>query len=40
MSETAARIVILGAGHAGGTTAALLRQFGHTGPITFVGDEP
>ena len=33
-------IVILGAGHAGGTAAALLRQFGYTQSITLVGDEP
>jgi 3-phenylpropionate/trans-cinnamate dioxygenase ferredoxin reductase subunit len=33
-------VVILGAGHAGGTAAALLRQYGHAGPITLVGDEP
>ena len=34
------RVVIVGAGHAGGSAAALLRQFGHTGPIVLVGDEP
>ncbi|MEO8115837.1 MAG: NAD(P)/FAD-dependent oxidoreductase, partial [Phenylobacterium sp.] len=33
-------VVILGAGHAGGTAAALLRQYGHAGPITLVGEEP
>jgi 3-phenylpropionate/trans-cinnamate dioxygenase ferredoxin reductase subunit len=33
-------IVILGAGHAGGTAAALLRQYGFEGPITLVGAEP
>ncbi len=33
-------IVILGAGHAGGTAAALLRQNGYEGDITLVGDEP
>src|SRR3954467_202473 len=33
-------VVILGAGHAGGTAAALLRQYGYEGPITLVGDEP
>jgi 3-phenylpropionate/trans-cinnamate dioxygenase ferredoxin reductase subunit len=32
--------VIVGAGHAAGQCAALLRQFGWTGPITLVGDEP
>ena len=39
MNETA-RIVIVGAGHAGGTAAALLRQHGHTGPIALIGEEP
>ncbi len=34
------RIVIVGAGHAGGTAAALLRQWGHEGPVTLVGEEP
>ena len=33
-------VVILGAGHAGGTAAALLRQYGYPGPITLVGEEP
>lgn len=37
---TGGRIVILGAGHAGGSAAAFLRQYGHQGPITLVGDEP
>jgi len=40
MSTLAAHVVILGAGHAGGTAAALLRQYGHEGPITLVGEEP
>ncbi len=40
MADLACRIVILGAGHAGGTAAALLRQLGWAGPITLVGDEP
>ncbi len=40
MSNPAAHVVILGAGHAGGTAVALLRQYGHTGPITLIGDEP
>ncbi|HEX8231867.1 MAG TPA: FAD-dependent oxidoreductase [Caulobacteraceae bacterium] len=35
-----AHIVIVGAGHAGGTAAALLRQFGHEGPVTLIGEEP
>jgi 3-phenylpropionate/trans-cinnamate dioxygenase ferredoxin reductase subunit len=34
------RVVIVGAGHAAGQCAALLRQFGWTGPITLVGEEP
>ncbi|ODT87300.1 FAD-dependent oxidoreductase [Phenylobacterium sp. SCN 70-31] len=40
MSGANAHVVIVGAGHAGGTAAALLRQYGHEGPITMVGDEP
>lgn len=37
--NNAARILILGAGHAGGTLASLLREQGHTGPITLIGEE-
>ena len=33
-------IVIAGAGHAGGSAAAFLRQFGWTGKITLIGEEP
>ncbi len=33
-------IVIVGAGHGGGTVAALLRQYGVEGPITLIGEEP
>ncbi len=40
MSGAGEHVVILGAGHAGGSAAALLRQYGHEGPITLVGDEP
>ena len=40
MSSSGAHVVILGAGHAGGTAAALLRQYGFEGPITLVGEEP
>ncbi|TAJ69610.1 MAG: ferredoxin reductase [Phenylobacterium sp.] len=40
MSDASAHVVIVGAGHAGGTAAALLRQYGHEGPITLIGDEP
>ena len=34
------RVLILGAGHAGGSCAAFLRQYGFAGDITLVGDEP
>ena len=34
------KVVIIGAGHAGGTAAALLRQYGHEGPILLAGEEP
>jgi 3-phenylpropionate/trans-cinnamate dioxygenase ferredoxin reductase subunit len=40
MSSLDAHVVIIGAGHAGGTAAALLRQYGHTGLITMIGEEP
>src|SRR6185436_16564844 len=40
MSDPNARVVIVGAGHAGGTAAAVLRQYGFEGPITLIGDEP
>jgi 3-phenylpropionate/trans-cinnamate dioxygenase ferredoxin reductase subunit len=33
-------VVIIGAGHAGGTAAAQLRDQGHQGPIILLGDEP
>lgn len=33
------KILILGAGHAGGSVAALLRQYGHDGDIVLAGDE-
>ncbi len=38
MSEP--HVVIVGAGHAGGSVAAFLRQFGFGGAITLVGAEP
>jgi len=34
------QIVIVGAGHAGGSVAAFLRQYGWKGPITLLGAEP
>lgn len=40
MSDPKAKVVILGAGHAGGSAAAFLRQYGHEGPIVIIGDEP
>ncbi len=33
-------VVIIGAGHAGGTAAALLKQYGYEDPITLIGEEP
>ncbi|MFC5371255.1 NAD(P)/FAD-dependent oxidoreductase [Brevundimonas faecalis] len=34
------RIVVIGAGHAGGAVAGFLRQYGHQGPIALIGHEP
>jgi 3-phenylpropionate/trans-cinnamate dioxygenase ferredoxin reductase subunit len=34
------RILIIGAGHAGGSAAAYLRQYGFEGEIVLAGDEP
>ncbi len=34
------RVVIAGAGHAGGSVAAMLRQYGFEGSIAVVGEEP
>ena len=39
MSNTS-KIVIVGAGHAGGALAAQLREQGHRGPVSIVGAEP
>jgi 3-phenylpropionate/trans-cinnamate dioxygenase ferredoxin reductase subunit len=33
------KVLIIGAGHAGGSAAAFLRQYGHDGPIVLAGDE-
>ncbi len=33
-------VVIVGAGHAGGSAAAFLRQYGYDGAITLIGEEP
>ncbi|MFC7472842.1 NAD(P)/FAD-dependent oxidoreductase [Dankookia sp. GCM10030260] len=40
MSQDPPRIVIAGAGHAGGSAAAFLRQYGWKGAIVLVGEEP
>jgi 3-phenylpropionate/trans-cinnamate dioxygenase ferredoxin reductase subunit len=40
MSEPGAGVVIVGGGHAGGSVAALLRQYGYEGAITIIGEEP
>lgn len=40
MTEAQGRIVIAGAGHAGGSAACFLRQYGWQGDITVVGEEP
>ncbi|WP_343789324.1 NAD(P)/FAD-dependent oxidoreductase [Brevundimonas kwangchunensis] len=33
------KVLIIGAGHAGGSAAAFLRQYGHEGPIILAGEE-
>jgi 3-phenylpropionate/trans-cinnamate dioxygenase ferredoxin reductase subunit len=40
MSEPGAGVVIVGGGHAGGSAAAFLRQYGYGGRIVVVGEEP
>ena len=40
MGHATPGVVIIGAGHAGGTVAALLRQYNFEQPITLIGDEP
>jgi 3-phenylpropionate/trans-cinnamate dioxygenase ferredoxin reductase component len=40
MSGKSTRVVIVGAGHAGGSVAALLRQYAWQGTITLIGAEP
>jgi 3-phenylpropionate/trans-cinnamate dioxygenase ferredoxin reductase subunit len=40
VSQAEPGIVIAGAGHAGGSAAAFLRQYGWKGGITLVGEEP
>lgn len=40
MQAEGSTVVIVGAGHAGGNAAALLRQYGFEGRIVLVGEEP
>ncbi|MBS0294886.1 MAG: FAD-dependent oxidoreductase [Proteobacteria bacterium] len=40
MGADIGKVVIVGAGHAGGSAAAFLRQFGFRGEIVLIGDEP
>jgi 3-phenylpropionate/trans-cinnamate dioxygenase ferredoxin reductase subunit len=40
MSDAGAGVVIVGGGHAGGSAAAFLRQYGYEGKITIIGEEP
>ncbi len=40
MANTLQHVLIVGAGHGGGNMASLLRQYGHAGPITLLGEEP
>lgn len=39
MTVRPSQVLIIGAGHAGGSVAAALRQFGWTGSITLLGEE-
>lgn len=40
MTDASTRVVIAGAGHAGGSAAAMLRQLGFEGSIVLLGEEP
>ncbi|MBS0561657.1 MAG: FAD-dependent oxidoreductase [Proteobacteria bacterium] len=40
MTTDGSRIVVIGAGHAGGSAVALLRQYGWSGAIALIGAEP
>lgn len=39
MDARTPHVVVIGAGHAGGSAVAFLRQFGWKAPITIIGDE-
>ncbi len=38
--EATPHVVVVGAGHAGGSAVAMLRQYGWTGAVTLLGEEP
>jgi 3-phenylpropionate/trans-cinnamate dioxygenase ferredoxin reductase subunit len=40
VTDASTRVVIAGAGHAGGSAAAMLRQLGFEGSIVLLGEEP
>jgi 3-phenylpropionate/trans-cinnamate dioxygenase ferredoxin reductase subunit len=40
VTDLDAHVIIVGAGHAGGSAAAFLRQFGWKGLVTLIGEEP
>ena len=40
MTESTPHVLIVGAGHAGGSVASFLRQYGFAGAITLIGEEP
>jgi 3-phenylpropionate/trans-cinnamate dioxygenase ferredoxin reductase subunit len=40
LSDASPHVVIIGAGHAGGSVAAFVRQYGFAGPVTLIGEEP
>lgn len=39
-NQESRRIVVVGAGHGGGFVVGFLRQYGFTGKLTLIGDEP
>ncbi len=40
MNAPVGRVVIVGAGHAGGSALSMLKQYGYQGEIVMIGDEP